>query len=54
MSQQPKPAFYFAVLIVILGLLGYAFYRFQNASPSAPAVQTEPATGQSSAGTANM
>ncbi len=38
MSQQPKPAFYFVVLLVILSLLGYAFYRFQNRASDAPAV----------------
>ena len=38
MSQQPKPAFYFVVLLVILSLLGYAFYRFQNRAADAPAV----------------
>ncbi len=30
MSQQPKPAFYFVVLLVILSLLGYAFHRYQS------------------------
>jgi NitT/TauT family transport system substrate-binding protein len=38
MNQQPKPAFYFVVLLVILSLLGYAFYRFQNRAGDAPAV----------------
>lgn len=32
MSQQPKPAFYLVVLLVILSLLGYAYYRFQNSN----------------------
>jgi NitT/TauT family transport system substrate-binding protein len=43
MSQQPKPAFYFAVLVVILGLLGYAFYRFQNVVPDG-AVVSQPSS----------
>ena len=49
MSQQPKPAFYFVVLLVILSLLGYAFYRFQNRAADAPAVVQ--AQGQSQADT---
>jgi NitT/TauT family transport system substrate-binding protein len=47
MNQQPKPAFYFVVLLVILSLLGYAFYRFQNrdgdVSVSQPMQQDNPA-----------
>ena len=41
MSGQPKPAFYAVVLLVVLALLGYAAFRFQGESPSAP--DTEPA-----------
>jgi len=51
MSQQPKPAFYFVVLLVILSLLGYAFYRFQNRAADAPAV-VQP-QNQSQAGDTN-
>jgi NitT/TauT family transport system substrate-binding protein len=43
-QQQPKPAFYFVVLLVILSLLGYAFYRFQNRGGSdAGPVAAQPA-----------
>ena len=51
MSQQPKPAFYFVVLLVILSLLGYAFYRFQSRAADAPAVvqpQNQSQSGDSS------
>lgn len=41
MSQQPKPAFYFVVLLVILSLLGYAFYRFQSRASDAPAAMQQ-------------
>ena len=34
MSGQPKPGFYFAVLAVVLGLIGYAFYQFQGREDS--------------------
>ena len=35
MKGQPKPAFFFVVLLVILGLVGYAFYRYQNSATGA-------------------
>lgn len=54
MNGQPKPGFYFVVLLVILGLVGYAMYRLKtpgtasggDTTVSAPAdpVSTEPAT----------
>jgi ABC-type nitrate/sulfonate/bicarbonate transport system substrate-binding protein len=48
MSGQPKPAFYAAVLLVILALIGYAVFRFQGETPAgdAPGADaTVPATG---------
>ena len=30
---QPKPAFYFAVLLVVLGLIGVALWRFGAIGP---------------------
>ena len=47
MNGQPKPFFYFAVLVVILGLLGYAFYRVQGSSDVPPVSVNAPA-GQNS------
>ena len=32
MNGQPKPGFYFVVLLVILGLIGYAMYRLKAPS----------------------
>ena len=32
MNGQPKPAFFFVVLLVILSLVGYAFYRYQGSN----------------------
>ncbi len=52
MDQQPKPAFYFVILLVILSLLGYAFYRFQNRAGDAPAVVQPVDQGQSGDSTA--
>jgi NitT/TauT family transport system substrate-binding protein len=40
MSQQPKPAFYFVVLLVILSLLGYAYSRFQSSSTTSDSSAT--------------
>jgi ABC-type nitrate/sulfonate/bicarbonate transport system substrate-binding protein len=34
MNGQPKPGFYFVVLLVILGLIGYAMYRLKAPSGS--------------------
>jgi NitT/TauT family transport system substrate-binding protein len=43
MSQQPKPAFFFVVLLVILSLLAYAFYRFQSSGAvKEPTVASQP------------
>ena len=36
MNGQPKPAFFFVVLLVILSLVGYAFYRYQGSTTTAP------------------
>jgi len=35
MSSSPKPSFYLAVLLVILGLLGYAWMQFKAKEPTA-------------------
>jgi NitT/TauT family transport system substrate-binding protein len=35
MNGQPKPAFFFVVLLVILSLIGYAFYRYQGSTTTA-------------------
>lgn len=48
MNGQPKPGFYFVVLLVILSLVGYAMYRLQgspstDSSGDAPAAVTTPA-----------
>ncbi len=36
MNGQPKPGFYFVVLIVILGLVGYALYRLKTPNAADP------------------
>jgi NitT/TauT family transport system substrate-binding protein len=43
MNGQPRPAFFFVVLLVILSLLGYAFYRFQQSSAPAGTSSSAPA-----------
>ncbi len=41
-SGQPKPGFYFAVLAVVLGLMGYAYYRFTSTDSDTGTVATAP------------
>jgi NitT/TauT family transport system substrate-binding protein len=51
MNGQPKPAFFFVVLLVILGLIGYAFYRYQGTgNTSAPTETSSPVDVASDAG----
>lgn len=48
MNGQPKPGFYFVVLLVILSLVGYAMYRLQG-SPSTDSSGDTPAAATTSA-----
>jgi NitT/TauT family transport system substrate-binding protein len=43
--SSPKPTFYVALLLVVAGLAGYAFWRYQSISgpPAAPSQATAPA-----------
>jgi NitT/TauT family transport system substrate-binding protein len=53
MNGQPKPAFYFVVLLVILALVGYAMYRMKTPSDGAAGtVTTQAAPGPDSGGDA--
>ena len=45
MNGQPKPGFYFVVLIVILGLVGYGLYRLKSPSAADPPTVQTPAQG---------
>jgi len=42
-NGQPRPAFYVAVLLVVLGLVGFALYRF-GAKPTRPSTTSRTAT----------
>jgi ABC-type nitrate/sulfonate/bicarbonate transport system substrate-binding protein len=51
MNGQPKPGFYFVVLLVILALVGYGMYRMKTPTDSAAGTTTTQATqGQDSGG----
>lgn len=41
-NGQPKPSFYFAVLLVILGLVGFAMWKMQSRGPDQPQTDGEP------------
>ncbi len=43
-NGQPRPAFYVAVLAVVLGLVGLAIYRIAAASPAPTAAEVRPRT----------
>lgn len=51
MNGQPKPGFYFVVLLVILALVGYGMYRMKTPTDSGAGTTTTQATqGQDSGG----
>ncbi len=41
MNGQPKPGFYFVVLLVILSLVGYGLYRLKTPGGDAPPVTVD-------------
>jgi NitT/TauT family transport system substrate-binding protein len=54
MSQQPKPAFYFVVLLVILSLLGYAFHRYQSSRSAADQGTSQPSSSDQPSANGNQ